>query len=76
MRSASSFLGPLVRANKAGYTVDIHVDDRWGAKKCGRQKGIDVGGSMAGGGEGGRGVGRMTARPAAEGGRGRWQWSQ
>ena len=49
----SSFLGPLVRANKAGYTVDIYIDDRRGVMKCGRQKGIDVGGYMAGGGEGG-----------------------
>ena len=50
----SSFLGPLVRDNKAGYTVDIYIDDRRGTMKCGRQKGIDVGGYMAGGGEGGR----------------------
>lgn len=53
----SSFLGPLVSANKAGYTVDIYIDDRRGVMKCGRQKGIDVGGYMAGGGEGGGGAG-------------------
>ena len=53
----SSFLGPLVRDNKADYTVDIHVDDRRGTMKCGRQKGIDVGGYMAWGGEGDKGGG-------------------
>lgn len=38
----SSFLAPLVRANKGDHTVDIYIDDRRGVMKCGRQNGIDV----------------------------------
>lgn len=52
----SSFLAPLVRANKGNYTVDIYIDDRLGVMKCGRQNGIDVSGYMAGTGGGGGGA--------------------
>ena len=48
----SSFLGPLVRANKGDHTVDIYIDDRRGIMKCGRQGGIDVGRYMVKGGDG------------------------
>ena len=53
----SSFLGPLVSRNKAGYTVDLYIDDRRRMMKCGRQNDIDVGAYMAGGaGTGGGGA--------------------
>lgn len=51
----SSFLGPLVSRNKAGYTVDLYIDDRRRMMKCGRQNDIDVGAYMAGGAGAGRG---------------------
>ena len=57
----SSFLGPLVQRNRAGYTVDIYIDDRRKTMKCGRQNDIDVGGYMVGGakGEGGGAARRL-----------------
>lgn len=54
----SSFLGPLVRKNRTGYTVDIYIDDRRGMMKCGRQKDIDVSRYMVGGGTKGGGAGQ------------------
>ena len=53
----SPFLGPLVGRNRTGYTVDLYIDDRRKMMKCGRQKDIDVGAYMAGGGDEGGGSG-------------------
>ena len=52
----SSFLGPLVRGNRTGHTIDIYIDDRRRMMKCGRQNDIDVSGYMVGDGDDGGGA--------------------